>query len=180
MSILQLKTLGEEQDILDIVKEHPSNMTENGIRPKYGVPDLAEAVEGLATIPHPWTVPKMIGLFRKETSEYLQQLQQSMTSDGWEKNERRCGCLASVLAASHDPRAAVELSHALETRNFPAYHTIIKVLYYNFLSDSRYRQLPPHKGGESFTNILWVWERDVKEWWELNENDLTSATEGKQ
>jgi len=60
-----------ERDILDMAKERPLGITVNGIPAKYGDPDLAAAVDGLAIIPHPWTVPKMIELFHKETSAWL-------------------------------------------------------------------------------------------------------------
>jgi hypothetical protein len=166
-----------ERDILEIAEERPPNDLVGGNPKQYGDPDLEKAVHALADIPHPWTVPTFIELFRRETSSWLQKLQGQIDKksdqmwEGWRNERDRCGYLATVLAASRDPRAAMELGKALDTPSFPGATQAVIGLNQYFLPDPKYHRLE-RMGPIATTNILPYWEREVRQWWNLNKDYL--------
>lgn len=180
----QVAASGAERDILEIAKERPMNVTVNGVPAKYGDPNLAAAVDALGDIPRPWTVPKIIKAFNEESAAWLRKLQAQIDKksdqmwEGWDRESTRCGHLATLLASSRDPRAAVVLGGALDNRpEFPGGIRVIDGLYNYFVRDPKYRQLPP----ETFapyvsTNFFPEEMRRVKQWWALNEEELKAST----
>jgi hypothetical protein len=60
--LLPVAASAAERDILEIAKERPPKVFVNGVP---GDPKLAAAVDALADIPHPWTVPTIIEVFDK-------------------------------------------------------------------------------------------------------------------
>jgi hypothetical protein len=151
----------QEPDIMELVQVNPLNITTSAGKPKYGDPDLDEAVYALADIPRPWTVPKIIEAFNHSP---------------WD--EERRSHLATLLAASRDPRAAVILIKALEYHSTAIVHHSRTGLYYYFLPDARYRRLPPdpkEQGIHFYTNFIPEMDRRVRAWWALNKDDITSS-----
>ena len=183
----QLIALGAERDILEIAKERPLNVTVNGVPAQYGDPNLAAAVGALVDIPHPWTVPKMIAVFDKESAVWLRKLQAQIDKksdqmwEGWERESERCGHLATLLASSRDPRAALVLGGALDNRpEFPGGIRVIEGLYRYFLPDRRYRQLPPEKTEiRVYTNVYIEMSRQVKQWWTINKEELKASAKAQ-
>lgn len=163
----------EELDILEIAKKHPLNIYVNGAPAKYGDPNLAAAVEHLAELPHPWTVPKIIELYQQECSTWLRKMENPEKRDfpweGWKEDQKRCGYLATLLAASRDPRAAVALMKTIESS--PGQGKAVTGLVNYFLPNPRYHRLPPNP--VATTNMLGVYEGEVKAWWRLNREAVT-------
>src|SRR5690349_11837594 len=66
----------EERDILDSLKGHELGIivqdpeSHRYVPVKYGDPRLARAEQDLFDVPRPWTVPKMINIFKKEREEW--------------------------------------------------------------------------------------------------------------
>src|SRR3954464_12428887 len=60
--LLPVAASAGERDILEIARERPPKVFVNGVP---GDPKLAAAVDALADIPHPWTVPTIIEVFDK-------------------------------------------------------------------------------------------------------------------
>jgi hypothetical protein len=188
----QVTASGAERDILEIVKEHPLNATVNGVPAKYGDPYLAAAVDALGDIPRPWTVPKIIEIFRSESDEWLRKLQAKIDrkSDqmwkGLEPAGKRCGHLATLLASSGDPRAAVVLGSVLDNPQFdnPQFPltvrgSVIKGLSDYFLRDPRYHQLPKPDGPPRLIMVVDPEISRVKQWWAINKEDLKASTEAQ-
>jgi len=180
--LLSVTTFAAERDILDIAKEHPLGITVNNVPAKYGDPDLAKAIDSLGDIPHPWTVPKTIELFQQEIVAWQRKLQHQRDIksdymwDGWEREQKRCGYLATLLAASRDPRAAVVLGEDFGTPDLPGWFEVMTGLLHYFVYDPRYRQLPAEERRPVVsTNLIPIWNREVKLWWELNKKDLEAA-----
>jgi hypothetical protein len=176
-----LVTPTQEQDILEIARANPLNVTVNGTLAKYGDPDLAAAVQGLDAIPHPWTVPKMIELFQKETNEFLDKTKQKSSVDPLtaEWKEQQCGYLATILAASRDPRACIVLMNSFESSQssyFPGAMKVITGLRSYFVSNPHYHRLPRKEPGAA-SNLIPLWISDVKEWWKLNKEEVTLKTQ---
>jgi hypothetical protein len=171
-----------ERDILDIAKERPLGTIVNGKPARYGDYDLGKAVDGLADIPHPWTVPKIAELFEKETTAWLLKLQHARKIkgedmwNGWENKRKRCGYLATLLAASRDPRAALVLGKSLENPDSPGDIEAITGLLHYFVNDPRYHQLPADKDEPlASTNLIPIFDRMVRQWWKLNKEDLEAS-----
>jgi len=166
----------EDPDILEIAKKQPLNIFVNGAPAKYGDPDLAAAVEHLGTLPHPWTVPKIIELYQQECSTWLRKMQNPERRDfpweGWKEDAKHCGYLATLLAASRDPRAAVALMTTIESSESPGQDKAVNGLVRYFLPDPRYHRLPPKP--VSSTNLFWVYEGEINAWWRLNKDAVTS------
>ena len=176
-----------ERDILEIAKEQPLNVTVNGVPAKYGDPNLAAAVAALGDIPHPWTVPKIIEIFHAESTEWLRKLQVQIDKksdqmwEGWEPESKRCGHLATLLASSRDPRAAVVLGSVLNNTEFPDGIRVSEGLYSYFLPDPHYHNLPPEKpdGPRAYTNFYPEMTRQVKQWWAINKVELKASTKAQ-
>ena len=143
-----------EQDILKVAEKSPLDIRVEGQKiSKYGDPELVQAVQKLSDIPRPWTVPQMIGLFEKETGE-------------------RAQFLAKVLAASHDPRAALALGKALDDPGFYKAYAANSALFDYFVGDDTYG-LPPE-------NHLVIWAGNgldltipaAHRWWIINRSQL--------
>jgi len=168
-----------ERDILEIAKEHPLGISFNGVPAQYGDPDLAKAVDALADIPHPWTVPIIIEAFEKESSAWLRKLKTQVDEknnqmwDGWRNEQDRCGHLATLLTASRDPRAAVALGQTLNTPMFPGELQVVTGLYRYVLGDPRFQRLPP-TGPEFSTDFFVKESRDVKLWWKINKDAVVA------
>ena len=168
-----------ERDIMEIARERPLHITVNGDPAKYGDPNLAAAVDALEDIPQPWTVPAIIEVFDKESSAWLRKLQAQVDKgsdqmwEGWEKESKRCGHLATLLAASRDPRAALVLGQALENPQSPGGVRVLEGLFHYFLPDPRYHQihLEVH-GPQAYTNFYPEMGRRVRLWWTMNKEDL--------
>ncbi|MCE5279519.1 MAG: prenyltransferase/squalene oxidase repeat-containing protein [Planctomycetaceae bacterium] len=97
-------------DILDYAARLPSNtirVDDNGapVSPKYGAFEVDAAAKALADIPRPWTVEKMIALYRTA------------------KDPQRKAHILWVLAASRDPRAGVLLGEVLINTDEPGPQT---------------------------------------------------------
>lgn len=173
-----------ERDIMEIAKERPLNVTVNGVPAKYGDPTLDAAVDALGDIPRPWTVPKIIEVFNAETAAWLRKFQAQIDKkseqmwEGSDREEKRCGYLATLLAASRDPRAAVVLGAALDNRpEFPGAICVFDGLYYYFVRDPAYRQLPTETFAPYFSTNLFPEEmRRVEQWWALNKEELKAST----
>jgi hypothetical protein len=155
-----------EKDILEIARAHSFDVID-------GNANLASV---LADIPHPWSVPKIIDLFQKNSTTWLAKLQHQWDIksedmwDGWQNEEKRCGYLATLLALSRDPRAAVVLGKSIEDPDCPGYLEAMVGLLNNFVGDSRYHQLPAENGDPEAS--IQIWDREVKAWWKLNKADL--------
>jgi len=166
----------QEPDILELVKVNP--LTTSAGNPKYGVPDLDQAVDALADIPRPWTVPKIIEAFNN--SPWMQdfRLHGAGGVSGWGKDAERQSHMATLLAASRDPRAAPILIKALEYPSTTIVSHARQGLYYCFLPDARYHRLPPDpekEGIHFYTNFIPEMDRQVRAWWALNKDELTSS-----
>ena len=89
---------GQERDTLQLVGEDPLNIRTDGRVARYGDPYLANAVDRLADVPRPWTVPKLAHLFETDSRAWLRKLQESRDrrdTDMWprsdEEQHRRLG-----------------------------------------------------------------------------------------
>ena len=138
-----------EADILETAEGRPLGILVDGKPAKYGDPQLADAVDALSDISRPWTVPKIIGLFKRDTSEWLRKFEKAKAEKadrmwkGSEQEAKRCGQLATILAASRDRRAAVVLGEAMDNvPEFPGLEKVMIGLYDYFLPDPRYQRLP--------------------------------------
>lgn len=184
--LLAAASSAAERDILEIAKEHPLRISVNGVPANYGDPQLAAAVDALVDIPRPWTVPAIIDVFGKESSAWLRKLQAQIDKksevmwEGWEKESKRCGHLATLLAASRDPRAALVLGKALDRPDFPGGIRVVEGLYNYFLPDPRYHQIHlEHHGPEASTNLYPEMTRRVRLWWTMNKEDLEASAKAE-
>jgi hypothetical protein len=174
----------EEQDILDSLKGHELGITVQDpqshryVPVKYGDPRLARAVQDLSDIPRPWTVPKMINIFRKEREEWPRRIQafsQQADSDAEEMQRhwsKRFESLARVLAASRNPRAAVILGDTSNTWS-PDQALVIMALFDYFVGDMYYG-LPPDdksRSWESFNGLELTLPATFR-WWNDNKARL--------
>lgn len=171
MSLATATILATDKDILEIVKENPLPNPEGRARGEYGDLSLTRAVQGLADIAHPWTVPKMIDLYRQETSLFT--ATPKPKGFDWNKEQGRCRNLATLLAASRDPRAAMELMHSMEDQRVPNTGSIVDGLTNYFLQDSKYRRIEQRRYAS--TNMLPEMKQDVENWWKLNNEQIEIA-----
>jgi hypothetical protein len=160
--MLQVCLRADEADILTTAEAHPLGVVTSAGKAKYGDPDVDAAVEALADIPHPWTVPKMLDLFEK--------------SD-WRKNEARQARLATILAASRDPRVVPVLIKAMDYDSTEIRLRARMGLYYYFLFDKRFHEIPLDEDStpKFYTNFIPEMDRRVRAWWELNKEKLTAT-----
>lgn len=181
------RVYSEESDILDSLRGHELGIevqdpqSSRFVSVKYGDPGLARAEENLSDIPRPWTVPKMIGIFKKESRAWPQRilaLPQQTDADAqemqrqWLRESKRCRYLARVLAASRDPRAAVALGDTLDTE-YPDKTGVISALFDYFVQDMYYG-LPPEKtakGLESMNRLDYTIPAATR-WWNDNKARL--------
>ena len=96
--------LNEEADILGYAAGHPLSVMVLGPdgtprRPKYGDPTLLRAEKALKNHAKPWTVKKVLSWYKE-------------AGDGKTRAH-----LLRVLAASRNPKAAIELGRSLEDKN---------------------------------------------------------------
>ncbi len=180
----------EEQDILDSLKGHELEMgtedpqTHQLVPSKYGDPYLARAEEDLSDIPRPWTVSKMIGIFKKETAAWPRRivaLPQKTNADAeemerqWRSEVKRCRYLARVLAASRDPRAVVALGDMLDTE-YPDNDGVVVALFDYFVHDMFYGLSPEEraKGRQSLNGLDYTIPATTR-WWNNNKARLRDA-----
>jgi hypothetical protein len=102
---------------------------------------------------------------------------------GMNSESTRCGHLATLLAASGDPRAAVVLGAAFDaafgnTPEFPGGIRVLEGIHIYFLNDPRYRQLPPGEM-EVSTNLYPAMTRQVKQWWTLNKEAVKASAKAQ-
>ena len=142
---------------------------------------LARAENNLSDIPRPWTVPKMIGIFKRESEAWPRRIvllpkqtdtdTEKMTLE-WRRSLRRCRDLALVLAASRDPRAVVALGDMLDAE-YPDKNGVIVALFDYFVHDMFYG-LPPEekaKGQQSLNGLDYIIPATTR-WWNDNKARL--------
>jgi hypothetical protein len=126
---------------------------------KYGDPGLARAEQDLSDIPRPWTVPKMIAIFKKGQPQCVQE-------------PARCESLARVLAASRDPRAAVALGDTFG-RWYPDQALVIQAFFDYFVKDMYYGLAPDDKNRSLETGNLFDFTIPATtRWWNDNKARL--------
>ncbi len=167
----------------------PLTWTINGIAVSEGDPLLVKAAHALTDLPQPVTVPELVQVFAEESKEWTQHNYkvQAMSMDDpnrvmWKTSlaeDQRIGNLARVLAASHDPRAAVALGNTLDTSGFPFYGKsgAYEGLFDYFVHDLGYG-LPPEQRDKiprAFTNVLPWEDAAVQRWWAANRDDCEAA-----
>jgi hypothetical protein len=166
-----------ERDILELSQERALDVSVGGIRARYGDPELATAVDALAGVPHPWTVPQMIKMFEEASGSWLRRVAQdrvtlpSAVGSPRDSEYLRCEQLARVLAASRDPRAALTLGKTIdgkEVQDIPGGGRILDALYDYFVGDINYG-LPPEQwlGIVSGHRYDYTWPA-VRRWWATN------------
>jgi hypothetical protein len=166
-------------DILTFAKGHPGGYGSEDRAIEYGDANMEESVKVLADIAFPWTVQKMIPHFLSERDAYIERLKHLRRTNihtMWpeaEQQSRHCGCLATVLAASRDARAAEALGRSLELPDCPGGNNVVQGLFDYFLEDPRYKPVPRYlAGGEAYTNFLPIQAQRVGRWWFLNKNQI--------
>ncbi len=171
-----------ERDILCFAKEHPAGYSYRDRQIEYGDPNMEEAAKVLADIPHPWTVQKLIALFSQERDAYRKRLYYARAKgmntmwEGSEQESRHCGCLATVLAASRDSRAAAVLGQTLEMPDCPDGYKVVEGVFDYFLEDPRYRVIHRYAPeGEGYTNFLPIMGERVRTWWFLKQKEVLAS-----
>jgi hypothetical protein len=174
-----------EPDILELARRDPLKVfviSQDGNKPQMGDLLLPRTVDALADLPHPWTVPGIIKLFEQESDSWLRKLKQRQDEHNphmWEVSQKEadhCGHLATLLASSRDPRAAVALCRTFDIPMFPDGIRVKEGVYYYFSLDERYKQVPPEHPGEYITtNFYPEMIRHVEKWWALNKSELEAA-----
>ena len=177
-----LRVWSDEQDILTSLKGHELGFqvqdpqSHRLVPAKYGDPHLVRAEQDLSDIPRPWTVPKMIDIFKKEREEWRRKIAAlppgSESTQLWMKWQDRCESLARVLAASRDPRAAVALGEAFEKWS-PEQASEMEAMFYYFVSDYYYG-LPANAKERKWEsgNLLELTIPATKRWWNDNKARL--------
>jgi hypothetical protein len=129
-------------DILAFARQHPAGYKYRERAIDCGDANMEEAIKILTDIPHPWTVEKLAPIYIRERDAYTNRLDYLRGRDihyMWPKaakEARHCGCLATVLAASRDPRAAAVLGHSLEVADCPDATKTWEGLFEYFLEDA--------------------------------------------
>jgi len=172
-----------EPDIMDLAKRNPLQISVDGKPARFGDPQLAQAVDALVDLPHPWTVPGIIKLFEQESDLWIRKLKQRRDEhnphlwEGSREESKRCGHLATLLASSRDSRSAVALCRTIDQETtFIDGIRVFEGVYHYFARDERYKQVAPEHTGTFFTmNFYPEMIRHVKKWWALNKSDLEAT-----
>ena len=172
----------EEKDILDIVKENPSRDPGRHVAIEYGGDTWLEiAVHGLGGVGRPWTYSKIIDLYHEQLSQRSKMIQDRSSlekKEEFEKVEKQCGYLATLLAASRDPRAAIEL---MKSWHRPGVYGFVEAsidngLHRYFVDDTKYKQSPMRRIAS--TNIGPELDEQLRNWWKLNREEIEVAAKG--
>jgi hypothetical protein len=130
--------------------------------------------EELADIPRPWTVPKILDLFRKYSYRPYSDVQPKgeETWFKWKNDQIRQADLALLLAASRDPRVVPVLIKAKDSQSAYIMINALAGRDEYFLPDKRFHQLPPKKNPPQWhLNAIPEMRADVEAWWQLNKDD---------
>lgn len=160
----------EELDVLFLAMINPADVTINGTRLPYGDRRVLEAEMALKDIPRPWTVPKLIKIFERESQDWSKQLKEKIDACDpvmWPnhiEDRKHLEHLATLLAVSRDPRAILVLGNSLETQNHPAGASIEHAFYTHLVFHPDYHaiEIKPSAGSTG------GFGREAKNWWSLN------------
>jgi len=172
----------EEADIVELSQRHPLVSWDLNNRPiPYGDEMLGDAIHALAGIPHPWTVPKMIGIFETERRALSEKDrgQRRIGSEPHSQEWERLRHIARLLAASRDPRATVVLEEALDSQDGLdhglLHFELVDGLFNYFALDPTYQFIPARPMTyQDFdaTNFFPVEEEILKFWRTRNDKEL--------
>jgi hypothetical protein len=184
VTLTPLRVWSDEQDILTSLKGHELGFlvqdpqSHHPVPAKYGDPHLAKAEQVLSDIPRPWTVPKMIAIFKKDRAEWWRKIAAIPRERAAESTEMqfkwddRCQALTRVLAASRDARAAVVLGEGSEKWS-PEQFYMIDAMFDYFVGDMYYGLPPDAKERKWETgNMLELTYPATKRWWNDNKARL--------